>query len=318
MQRVDRGADRAGLGRRRQAGCDRQRDASGFLDPSLRLKNPRLRRVTVQVLPARSSVRCATSPVHLRNLGDESDRAGGPAAVEVMLRGSRQGLSRVDRDGRERLCRSRGARCRRVRARRQGRRLAGSGRRAHRACDRPGARSSVPKTERAVRTDGVRGTAGRYPLDPPPSGASARRSCARCRIAGTRRGCSSAATRASRAAGSKRSSRTAPPARARRSRASGVVPTPAVAYLTRTAGLRRRRRDLRLAQPVRGQRHQGVLRTRREVHRARRAGGRGDRRRQLLAGARRGGRRRAACRSREGLSRSPAGRPAGPRSPSRG
>ena len=51
-------------------------------------------------------------------------------------------------------------------------------------------------------------------------------------------------------------------------------------------GLRRRRRDLRVAQSVRGQRHQGVLGPRREVHRARRARGRGDRRRPVVAGAR--------------------------------
>ena len=40
-------------------------------------------------------------------------------------------------------------------------------------------------------------------------------------------------------------------------------------------GLRRRRRHLRLAQPVRGQRHQGVLGRRREVHRALEARDRG-------------------------------------------
>jgi phosphoglucosamine mutase len=61
---------------------------------------------------------------------------------------------------------------------------------------------------------------------------------------------------------------------------AGVVPTPAVAYLTRAAGydagilsdarsgLRRRHRDLGVAQSVRRQRHQGVLRTRRKIHRA--------------------------------------------------
>ena len=48
-------------------------------------------------------------------------------------------------------------------------------------------------------------------------------------------------------------------------------------------GLRRRHRDLGVAQSVRGQRHQGVLRARREVHRDARARGRSDRRRHELA-----------------------------------
>ena len=106
---------------------------------------------------------------------------------------------------------------------------------------------------------------------------------------------SSAATRASRATGSKPSSRTARRARARSVTSAGVVPTPAVAYLTRTARLRRGRGDLGLAQPVRGQRHQGVLRQGREVHRARRARGRGDRRRPVVDA--RGRRRRRRCRT---------------------
>ena len=73
---------------------------------------------------------------------------------------------------------------------------------------------------------------------------------------------------------------------------AGVVPTPAVAYLTRTRGLRRRRRHLGVAQSVRGQRHQGVLGTRREVHRTRRARGRGDRRRPVVDRRERARRRR--------------------------
>ena len=58
--------------------------------------------------------------------------------------------------------------------------------------------------------------------------------------------------------------------------------------------LRRRRRDLGVAQSVRGQRHQGVLGQGREVHRARRARGRSDRRRPVVDARRR--RRRRRCR----------------------
>ena len=86
---------------------------------------------------------------------------------------------------------------------------------------------------------------------------SIRRRCARLgaalvralRTGDARRcGSSSAATRASRASGSSASWRAAPRRRARRVTSAGVIPTPAVAYLTRDDGLRRRRRDLRVAQ----------------------------------------------------------------------
>ena len=76
--------------------------------------------------------------------------------------------------------------------------------------------------------------------------------------------------------------------RRRRADAGGRVPDA-------RAGLRRRRRDLGVAQSVRGQRHQGVLRTRREVHRARRARSRGDRRGHVVERATRASRER--CRA---------------------
>ena len=40
----------------------------------------------------------------------------------------------------------------------------------------------------------------------------------------------------------------------------GPLPTPGIAFLTRVDARRRRRRDLRVAQPVPGQRHQVLLR----------------------------------------------------------
>ena len=76
----------------------------------------------------------------------------------------------------------------------------------------------------------------------------------------------------------------------RRVTTAGVIPTPAVAYLTPRQGFDRRRRDLGVAQSVRGQRHQGVLGRGREVRRGARAAGRGDHGRRLVAGAGGGGR----------------------------
>jgi YbbR domain-containing protein len=70
----------------------------GFQDPSLRLKSPRLAEVRVEVLlgPVERSLR--DRPVHLRNLGTRLTAQANPAAVEVTLRGSRQGVNRVDRE----------------------------------------------------------------------------------------------------------------------------------------------------------------------------------------------------------------------------
>ena len=104
-----------------------------------------------------------------------------------------------------------------------------------------------------------------------PCAASARRSSRARSGSGPARDCSSAATRASRArwierelahgARRGRDGRRAPAWCRRR-------PSPTS---TQRDGLRRRRRDLGLAQSVRGQRHQGVLGRRREVHRGARA-----------------------------------------------
>jgi YbbR domain-containing protein len=70
----------------------------GFQDPSLRLKNPRLADVRVQVTPGPVERELRDRPVHLRNLGTKLSAQANPPAVEVTLRGSRQGLNRVDRD----------------------------------------------------------------------------------------------------------------------------------------------------------------------------------------------------------------------------
>jgi YbbR domain-containing protein len=70
----------------------------GFQDPSLRLKNPRLAEVRVQVMPGPVERALHDRPVHLRNLGAKLVAQASPAAVDVTLRGSRQGVNRVDRD----------------------------------------------------------------------------------------------------------------------------------------------------------------------------------------------------------------------------
>lgn len=70
----------------------------GFQNPSLRLKNPRLAEVRVQVLPGPVERALPGRPVHLRSLAANLTAQANPTAVEVILRGSRQGLNRVDPD----------------------------------------------------------------------------------------------------------------------------------------------------------------------------------------------------------------------------
>ncbi|MQA29514.1 MAG: hypothetical protein GEU82_06705, partial [Luteitalea sp.] len=52
----------------------------------------------VPVLPGPVERTLSDRPVYLRNLGTNLSAQATPTAVEVILRGSRQGLSRVDRD----------------------------------------------------------------------------------------------------------------------------------------------------------------------------------------------------------------------------
>jgi YbbR domain-containing protein len=68
----------------------------GFVDPSLRLKSPRPARVTVQVRPGPVERTIRDRPVHLRNLGGGLTAQATPTAVYVVLRGTREGLSRID------------------------------------------------------------------------------------------------------------------------------------------------------------------------------------------------------------------------------
>jgi YbbR domain-containing protein len=70
----------------------------GFEDSSLRLKTPRPAVVTVPVLPGPVERALPDRPVHLRNLGTNLTAQASPTAVDVILRGSRLGLNRVDRE----------------------------------------------------------------------------------------------------------------------------------------------------------------------------------------------------------------------------
>jgi YbbR domain-containing protein len=70
----------------------------GMLDPALRLKNPRPATVTVQILPAPLERRFGNRPVHLRNVAPMLQAEASPIVVDVMLRGNRDALNRVDPD----------------------------------------------------------------------------------------------------------------------------------------------------------------------------------------------------------------------------
>jgi YbbR domain-containing protein len=68
----------------------------GLLDPLLRLKTPRSANVRVEVLPGPRERALGGQPIHLRNLGPALAAQSLPPAVQVVLRGSREGLNRVE------------------------------------------------------------------------------------------------------------------------------------------------------------------------------------------------------------------------------
>lgn len=70
----------------------------GVLDPALRLTGAKSTTVTVaiQLAPLERTLR--GRPIHRRNLGAMLDAQVEPAAVDVMLRGSREALARLDPD----------------------------------------------------------------------------------------------------------------------------------------------------------------------------------------------------------------------------
>jgi len=70
----------------------------GVLDPALRLKNPRPATVTVNIVPAPLERMLRNRPVHLRNLSPTLAARATPSSVDVMIRGSREDLARVQAD----------------------------------------------------------------------------------------------------------------------------------------------------------------------------------------------------------------------------
>jgi YbbR domain-containing protein len=67
----------------------------GLLDPLLRLKSPRPATVYVEVLPGPRERTVSGLPVHLRNLDPALSAQAMPSAVDVIVRGTREGVSRI-------------------------------------------------------------------------------------------------------------------------------------------------------------------------------------------------------------------------------
>ena len=70
----------------------------GVLDPSLRVKSPRVATVSVPILAAPQERTMRGLPLRLRNLGPNVAADAVPSVVTVVLRGSREALSRVETD----------------------------------------------------------------------------------------------------------------------------------------------------------------------------------------------------------------------------
>ncbi len=70
----------------------------GFQDGALRLKVPRQARVTVEVMPGPVERTLHQRPVHFENLRPSLIARPDPSSVDVVLRGSREGVNRVASD----------------------------------------------------------------------------------------------------------------------------------------------------------------------------------------------------------------------------
>ena len=68
----------------------------GFIDPAVRLKPPRLAQIIVEIAPGPVERTVRERPVHLMNLGANLVVRAVPSAVDVVVRGSREGVNRVD------------------------------------------------------------------------------------------------------------------------------------------------------------------------------------------------------------------------------
>jgi YbbR domain-containing protein len=68
----------------------------GLLDPSLRLRSPGPATVRVEILPGPRERLLRGQPVHLRNLRPNLSAQAVPSTIDIVLRGSREGLDRVE------------------------------------------------------------------------------------------------------------------------------------------------------------------------------------------------------------------------------
>jgi YbbR domain-containing protein len=68
----------------------------GFVDAAVRLKTPRLAQISVEIIPGPVERTVRERPVHLMNVGANLVVRAVPSAVDVVLRGSRDGVNRVD------------------------------------------------------------------------------------------------------------------------------------------------------------------------------------------------------------------------------
>jgi YbbR domain-containing protein len=68
----------------------------GFVDSAVRLKTPRLAQITVEIIPGPVERTVRERPVHLMNVRANLVARAVPSAVDVVLRGSREGVNRVD------------------------------------------------------------------------------------------------------------------------------------------------------------------------------------------------------------------------------
>ena len=76
----------------------RERVTIGLLDSAVRLKTPRLADVVIQVIPGPVERTLNARPVRLRGAARGVTVSAAPRAVDVVLRGSREGVSRVEAD----------------------------------------------------------------------------------------------------------------------------------------------------------------------------------------------------------------------------
>jgi YbbR domain-containing protein len=70
----------------------------GFVDPALRLSNSRHTSIRVEILPGPAERTVRERPIHLRDVGALVQAQAFPPTVEVVLRGTRQSLGRVNVD----------------------------------------------------------------------------------------------------------------------------------------------------------------------------------------------------------------------------